>query len=204
MSSEHDQEFERGWWGNCANTLGEELKQLSYAKRMGIKFFHNGKSPYYIDAQGKRIIDIGGGPVSLLLKCENLGWGTIVDPCDYPEWVAERYKAAKIYVIKQNAEDIPAGDGRTHADEVWIYNCLQHVIDPEKIIQNARQMSKLIRIFEWIDNGVSEGHPHDLTEKALNIWLGGTGKTEWIDENTAKGHCFYGVFKGNNYDESQV
>jgi hypothetical protein len=164
---------------------------------MGISFFHNGKSPYFIDAQNKRIIDIGGGPVSLLLKCDNLGVGTIVDPCEYPSWISDRYRAANLIYLKHNAEDFISAEPY---DEAWIYNCLQHVINPEEIIQNAKKMAKIIRIFEWIHNGVSEGHPHDLTEQALDKWLGGHGKTEWIDENTAKGHCYYGIFKGNNYE----
>jgi hypothetical protein len=30
----------------------------------------------------------------------------------------------------------------------------------------------------------------------LNAWLGGIGKVEDINENTARGLCYYGIFVG--------
>ena len=74
------QRWELGWWGDCTNTYGEEEKQLLYASRMGLKSFHNGKSPYNFDLDGMSILDIGGGPVSLLLKCINFRKAKVVDP----------------------------------------------------------------------------------------------------------------------------
>jgi len=65
------QEWEFGWWGNCVNTYGEETKQLLYAARMGLTAFHDGKSPFNFDLGGASVLDIGGGPSSLLLKCTN-------------------------------------------------------------------------------------------------------------------------------------
>ena len=192
------QEWERKWWENCQNTYGEECKQIAYAKKMGLTFFHNGKSPFNIDMQGKSVLDIGGGPVSLLLKCVNLKEGRVVDPCDYPDWVYERYEAAGIECL------VLRGESLIHTpidpyDECLIYNCLQHVEDPESIIKNARACSKIIRLFEWIDCGTSEGHPHELTEAKLNQWLGGEGKVDNINENSAVGKAFFGIFKGDHY-----
>lgn len=189
-----DQGFEKDWWGSCANTLGEEIKQLVYAQKMGLKWYHNSKSPHNIDVKHQDILDIGGGPVSMLLKCENLAGALVADPCDYPEWVYDRYGAVGIGHTKQKGEDLVPGSF-PRFDEVWIYNCLQHVDDPEKIIKNARAMGKLIRIFEWIDNGVSPGHPHNLTAENLNKWLGGEGKVEVLDQPTLRGKAYYGIFK---------
>jgi hypothetical protein len=86
-------------------------------------------------------------------------------------------------------------------DEVWIYNCLQHTIDPEKILANARASAKIIRIFEWIDEPISIGHPQLLTQEKLDKWLGGVGKVEDINQQGCHGRCYYGVFKGNHYEE---
>ena len=117
-----------------------------------------------------------------------------MDPCDYPEWVVDRYRLAKVMYKKMNGEDLDL----TGYDEVWIYNCLQHTIDPEKIIRNAKRAAKLVRIFEWIECGTSKGHPHELTEKGLNKWLGGEGKVENLKgQNTCSGRCYYGIFKGD-------
>jgi len=190
MSYSH--QWEREWWGGCFNTLGEEMKQLTYAKKMGFQFFHDGKSPYNIDMEGKSVLDIGGGPVSLLLKCVNVR-GTVIDPCEYPDWVMRRYEAAGIRYITARGEDVEF----SHLfDCALIYNTLQHTDDPELIIRNAKKSAQVIRIFEWIDIPPCAGHPHMLTEEKLNEWLGGDGKVEWIDENTATGKCYYGVFRG--------
>src|SRR4030042_2483273 len=120
MSWQEATEWERNWWGNCANTLGEEMKQLLYAEKMGLKMFHDGKSPFNIDMKGASVIDIGGGPCSLLLKCHNVR-GTVVDPCNYPKWVYLRYDKARIQVVINKAEEYHGGA----VDEIWIYNCLQ-------------------------------------------------------------------------------
>jgi len=192
-----DQKWEAAWWGTCANTLGEEWKQLAYAKRMGLVAHHDGKSPFNFDLGGKSVLDIGGGPCSLLLKCAN-GRGLVVDPCEYPEWVAARYMAAGIKYGRLGGERLSA-DVYGLFDEVWVYNVLQHVEDPGKIITNARRLGKIIRLFEWIDTGTAPGHAHNLTEVWLNEQLGGEGKVEEINDHTAVGRCYYGIFKGDGY-----
>lgn len=194
MTWKEDQEFEREWHSTCQNTYGEEEKQLTYAKYMGLKFFYNGKSPYNIDMQGKSVCDIGAGPCSLLLKCVNVK-GLVIDPCEYPDWVYKRYEAAGISVGKNSGENFDTKN--YHCDEVWCYNCLQHVESVEKVISNAKACSKLIRIFEWLDNGVSKGHPNNLTELELNRLLGGEGKVQVLNNPTLKGKCFSGIFKGD-------
>jgi len=184
------EEWEREWWGNCCNTYGEEEKQLVYARKMGLAFFHNGKSPYNIDMKGAAVLDIGGGPCSLLLKCVNVT-GMVIDPCGFPEWTYNRYREAGILYRREHGEDWLLSD---QSDEAWIYNVLQHTDDPEKVIVNMRRASKLIRIFEWIDTPTNIGHPHTLTEEKLNEWLGGEGKVEVIKEGGCNGKAYYGVF----------
>lgn len=191
MSWENDQEYERAWWGDCANTFTEEIKQLSYGYKMGLTAYTNaGKWPCY-NLEGRDVLDIGGGPTSMLLKCENRGpYCMVADPCDYPEWIKERYKECGINYIQIPGEESILGSW----DEVWIYNVLQHVKDPELIIKNAQYEAPIIRIFEWIDLSPHEGHPHELKEEELNKWLGGMGTVEWLDENNCYGKAYYGVF----------
>lgn len=194
MSNEH-QDFERNWWGNCANTYMEETKQIVYASRMGIRAHEaDGKYPNFTTP--KRVVDIGGGPTSMLLKSSTLEYGAIVDPCDYPDWTVERYRSAGIDVFKHPAEhDLGWSND---FDEAWIYNCLQHVEDPKKIIHNARQYAPVVRIFEWIDIPPHEGHPHMLTAYDLADWLDGhgAGMVEIMDEYGCVGTAFYGKFAG--------
>ena len=184
------QSWERCWWGTCQNTFDEELKQLVVFKRFGFTETTNAKTHFVFDMQGKSVLDIGGGPCSFLLKCTNVR-GSVVDPCSYPHWVFERYNAAKIWYLQAKAEDVDD----LNVDEVWMYNLLQHVENPQKIVENAKKIGKLIRVFDWLEQGVLPGHPHNLTEEQMNQWFGNQGTVEEIDENGAKGKCYYGIFE---------
>lgn len=187
-----DQHFEAEWWGNCVNTYGEETKQLTYAHRMSIEILNtDGHWPVY-DLGGKSVIDIGGGPTSILLKAVNVTNPTVVDPCPYPAWIATRYKVAGIKYLLKTGEDFQP---RAKYDECWIYNVLQHVQDPELIINNAKKYAKTLRIFEWIDLPAHPGHPHELKAKYLDKWLGGKGQVEDMNENGCTGRAYYGVFE---------
>jgi len=193
MSWKKAQRWESGWWGDCLNTFGEESKQMAYARRMGLRIFHNGKSPYNIDLQGRSVLDIGGGPVSLLLKCTNVGSvSSVIDPIldSVPEWVLDRYLSAGIEPIARKAEKLVS----RYYDEAWIYNCLQHTEDPMLIIDNAKKVARIIRVFEWVETEINEGHPHSFTKEVLDNWLDGYGKVGIVNENTAKGKAYYGIF----------
>lgn len=196
------QEWERSWWGDCGSTYHEETKQFVYARLMGLQFEWEGPGPR-IDLKGKSVLDIGGGPVSMLLKTKNKGYCLVIDPCDYPGWISARYTELGIAHLDTGGEGFieKLGDKKIY-DEVLIYNVLQHTIDPEKIIQNARKVSKIIRIFEWIDEPASIGHPHTLTEKNLNKWLGGDGKVTMLNESGCVGKAYSGIFKGDHYENS--
>lgn len=185
------QEWEKSWWGSCSNTYGEEEKQLLYAARMGLATHHNGKSPYNFDLGGTSVLDIGGGPTSLLLKCVNIKRAKVVDPLLFPGWVHARHALADIDFERLPAEKIEEDDW----DEVWIYNVLQHTQRPRQIIKNAQKAGDIIRLFEWIDTPTNEGHPHSLTEAKLNEWLGGEGKVERLNgQANCYGRCYYGIF----------
>ena len=191
MSWNDDQEFERKWWSDCCNTFTEETKQLTYAYKMGLSCYASyGKWPCY-NIDRANVLDIGGGPVSLLLKCENRGSCRVIDPCSYPMWVHSRYAEAGIDYQRVRGEDLRPDE---RWDEVWIYNVLQHTEQPDLIIEKARLVAPLIRIFEWIDIPPHEGHPQELTESGLNEWLGGKGTTEWLDENGCYGRAYCGIF----------
>lgn len=188
------QKYEREWWGNCANTFSEEARQITYAHRMGLVNTpdpYTGRWPQY-DLGNKSILDIGGGPSSLLLKCINHGSCAIVDPCPYPEWTRRRYALAGITVFEEPAESFSS---RQKFDEAWIYNVLQHVQDPFEVINCAKQHAKVLRIFDWINTPPSLGHPHTLTKNLLDQWIGCDGEVSWVDENSAVGNAYYGCYE---------
>lgn len=186
------QEWERGWWGDCANTYHEEEKQLVYANRMGLFPFHDGKGPYNFGLGGASVIDIGGGPASLLLKCVNRGDCKVVDPLPFPPWVTLRYRDCGIQYEQGQAECITD----TGYDEAWIYNVLQHVEDPALVIRRASRAAKIIRLFEWLGIADGTGHLHALEEAQLNDWLEGIGKVERLSEHGCCGMAYFGIFPG--------
>jgi hypothetical protein len=187
----HDPEhkFERSYWGDCTNTYFEEQKHFVYARLMGIKL-----NRCSFDVAGKQILDIGGGPVSMLLKAINMRLGMVCDPITYPSWVYERYRAKGILYRVQSGEDVDTFGW----DEVWIYNVLQHCMDPKRIIDNARNAAPLLRVFEWIDFPPHPGHPHMLTQDNMALWLGAPGVVTRLSESGCHGNSFSGVFPSNS------
>jgi hypothetical protein len=192
------QRFEAGFHGDCLNTYGEETKQLTYAELMGLAAMRADHYPVY-DLGHKSVLDIGGGPASILLKCINRGPSTVADPLKIPKWAIDRYQLNSILYDRCPAERFVSrvvGSAGPAFDEAWIYNVLQHVVDPEQVIATARREARQVRIFEWIDMPAYEGHPHSLRSEQLIDWLGeGKGRTIVLDGiNGCYGRAFYGVF----------
>lgn len=183
-----DYTFESQYWGDCCNTFDEDQKHYVYARYMGLK-----QVGYSFDVGGARIIDIGGGPTSMLLKTINLGKRSlVVDPLLYPKWTYDRYSAKGIDSLVVRGEDI-LEEG---FDEAWIYNCLQHTDDPEKIINNALCAAKTLRIFEWVDIPPHDGHPIELTSEKLNKWIKHrAGYTIRLAESGCYGNAYYNVIE---------
>ena len=174
--------FESDYWGDCCNTFDEDQKHYVYARFMGLD-----RQGYSFDVHGKTIVDIGGGPTSMLLKTINLNCGRVVDPLRYPVWTTDRYRSKGISVTTIRGEDFN-WDGY---DEAWIYNCLQHTDYPEKIIANAKKAAKVLRLFEWIDIPAHEGHPHELTKANLDRWIGCDGNVVELAESGCYGRAYY-------------
>lgn len=185
----HLLDFEVTWWGTCSRTYGEETKQRVYASRMGITLGIDDHGPFY-DAHGISVLDLGGGPVSMLLKTINVSRRTVVDPATYPDWVISRYESEGVEYVQENAEDY---DGDSY-DECWIYNVLQHVVSPEQVIRTAQAHADRIRLFEWVNLPAHPGHPHALSAAQLSEWLGAEGHVEQLDTDGCVGTAFYGVF----------
>jgi hypothetical protein len=178
-------DFEKNYWGDCCNTFDEDQKHYVYSRFMGLK-----RVGYSFDVAGARIIDIGGGPTSMLLKTINLApRSLVVDPLDYPMWIYDRYSTKGIDSMICRGEDIY----EEGYDEAWIYNCLQHTNDPELIIQNALRAARTLRIFEWVDIPPHEGHPIELTKEKLDRWIGIEGQTIQLAESGCFGKAYYNV-----------
>jgi hypothetical protein len=186
---------EAAWWGDCGNTFHEEQKQLVAAERMGLVAEYGGAHPPTFDLAGRSVLDIGGGPVSLLLKCRNRGRCVVVDPADFPPWVFARYEHCGIGFWHGPAEAL---DGQPQFDEAWLYNVLQHVEDPGQVIGQARAYVGVLRVFEWLHVDPYPGHPHRLEREQMDEWLEGYGYVAKLDDRGCVGTAYYGVFRGSS------
>lgn len=186
-----EQELERSWWGDCGNTFHEEQKQLVYAARMGLVAEWGGAHPPEFDLAGRSVVDVGGGPCSLLLKTRSAGRRLVIDPCRYPFWVYERYQQCGIEVLTEPGE---TWDSDETFSEGWVYNVMQHVEDPEEFIHAVCANVRVVRLFEWVNIPAYDGHPHELLAADFEDWLGPGGTVEDINQDGAVGTAFYGVF----------
>jgi len=167
------QKHEADYWGNCLGMTawGEFCKQEMYGREMGL-FSDYGTPDGELDLQGKDVLDVGGGPVSMTLRCIYAGQRIVADPCQWPASVLRRYDYYGIQFLRTAGEDLDQRflDSRTSFDEVWIYNVLQHVQDPEKVIDNAVARiapGGVLRMFEWCYIPADKCHPHVLTPELL-------------------------------------
>ena len=181
---------EEEFWSYYPLHLMEMDKQTFYAKHVGL-FSWEEESPYIIDLQGKSVIEIGAGPNGLVLRCTN-GRRKVIDPLDLPNWMKERYEYFGVEYEKIKAEDMNE-DGW---DEVWVFNVMQHVEDPELSIFNIKNCAKTIRIFDWLETPTDKMHPNSFTKQWYDDKLGGNGTVIQVDEpHLYKYPAYIGVFE---------
>jgi hypothetical protein len=112
------------------------------------------------------VVDFGGGPTSLLLKGTGIRLRHVVDPLPLTDDEKKRYAGEKIVYHQTMAENFDAEPKMF--EEVWGYNCLQHVQVPEMILDRVRALQpKRIRWFEWVNVPESIVHPHMIDSKWL-------------------------------------
>lgn len=174
------------FWSDYSNHWFEVVKQQMYAEKMKVRFWEEG-----YNVGGHSILDVGGGPCSMLLHCFNAKRLKVIDPQELPAWAIARYEAAGIEYERIRAEDM-VEEGWT---DVWMYNVLQHVVDPKVVVQKARKAGGKVRFFDWIDTPVSTLHPHSLSADVLRKWFGRDGGVEIMEgQNYCYGPAFFGVF----------
>lgn len=197
MDAEQRNIEESRYWRNCLDAVafGEFQKQEMYGREMGL-WADYGDEWGDLDLQGKSVVDMGGGPWSMLLRCYDAGRMVVIDPIQWPPSVQRRYENYGIEFIRAGGED-----GEYHgkkADEVWMYNVLQHVTDPAKVLHNAMTFGKKVRIFDWLYIPADVCHPHVLTPDLILNGMHGA-KIERVNvkrmtEHLCNADAFIGVF----------
>jgi len=146
---------EDGWGGStlAERRAREQIQRGVYAGLLGIGY----------EVAPASVTDIGCGPESLLLIAPAARM-VAVDPTAFLPEDEARYAAAGITRAIVPAEEYVG----PQTEEVWMYNCLQHTIDPMKVlgVVTAHAAAR-IRIFEWTHVPTDALHLHKLSEAQL-------------------------------------
>lgn len=154
-------EREQKNWNECIkkNEI-EDLREISLRRYLDVMELVRGQ-----DLKGAKVLDIGAGYTSILPTFTNYGVSTIVDP-SYPyKDIVLGYANKKIIYVCRKAEDFEIDE---EFDEVWIYNVLKHVLDPDAILDKLPGRAKLLRIAEITDDIIDEAHPYVIKPEWLS------------------------------------
>lgn len=116
------------------------------------------------EQKGKSIVEIGCGAYPALAFCgEPNNRMLIVEPLYF-----QPLQDAGIPWARMAFEDTAL----LPCDEVWLFNCLQHVRDPELVISKAKSIASVVRFFEPVDYPTCVYHPHTFTQADFTRWVG--------------------------------
>ncbi len=143
-----------------------------------------------LDQRGKRIIEVGCGPYPASLFCEHV-LPILYEPLRFMR-LKQATKDPTVCWYQQAFEDSP----RVEAEEVWLFNVLQHVRDPELVITKAKESAPVIRFFEPVDYPTCTYHPHTFTQADFERWFGGCVR-RYTDRlpNFFDADCVYGTWR---------
>lgn len=173
---------EANWLANSQeNTETYRRSYACYFKYLGMS----------LDQEGKTIVEIGCSAYPALAYCENVT-GIIIEPLESD--VLKATVALRGFTrIQEPLEEV---DPLPVADEVWVLNCLQHIIDPELFVSKCKQIAPVIRFFEPIDFGVSDCHPHTYSIDDFIRWFGRAERYKGgSDEGFHTADCAYGTWR---------
>jgi len=120
---------------------------MQYFKHLGLDF----------NCHGKSIIEIGPADYPALFYCYDYLLGYIIEPM--PSSILKELISGKTLThIDRPAEDIDWSKEFPAVSEIWLFNVLQHVKDPDMIIEKCKQQTEAICFFEPINCGISDCH----------------------------------------------
>lgn len=119
------------------------------------------------DQHSKIILEIGPADFPALAYCSNYQ-GIIIEPM-MSDHLVQFCGLNEIELITTPAEETNLPD----VDEVWLFNLLQHVIDPDLLIAKCKAASDVVRFFEPVDYPTCVYHPHTFSQDDFARWFDG-------------------------------
>lgn len=144
-----------------------------------------------LNLKNKTILEIGPARIAALLYCNNYESAFIVEPTEYEDAI-QLYSDKPITFIRETYEDCES----PKVDEIWLFNVLQHIIDPDAFVEKCKKNCKVIKFFEPINTPIEIHHPHSFTFDDYIEYFGDSVKL--YNGSTEKYHtadCVYGIYK---------
>lgn len=141
---------------------------------------------------GLSVTEVGPADHPALMYCTNYDNCAIIEPMPSKKLSAFcTSKSISLFNTPVELIDfIPA------TDEYWIFNVMQHIIDPDIFIDKIKQTATRIRFFEPINYPTSTHHPHEYTHEDFINWFGDCAK--FYKGGSIPGFhesdCAYGVY----------
>jgi hypothetical protein len=181
--------------------IGEKIYHIQDSVEKSYESYKN-SYPYYFkylnidtNLSGKSVVEIGPARIAGLLFCTNYSKSYIIEPTPY-EGIDYLYENKNIEIIKEKAESC----NFPYVDEVWIFNLMQHVQDPDKLIEICKKHSKIIKFFEPIDLPTNNEHPYSFSLEDYKNYFGDCVKVYSFNGEIGfhQAKCAYGVYKTTN------
>src|ERR1044072_7741395 len=186
---------------NAAQSAERALHTLS--RKDGESHYLQSYTQYFnllglsFDLNGVSFIEIGPADFPALQHCENYkGWIIEPMPSDILSTICAESEIYLITLPVEEIEKVPT------ADEVWVFNVMQHIIDPEVFVSQCKRMGKVIRFFEPINFPTCEYHPHTFTADDFKGWFGESVNI-YQGGSIAGFHqadCAYGTYKSSDHE----
>lgn len=144
-----------------------------------------------LDLKGKTILEIGPARIAALLYCNNYNPSFIVEPTIYKD-SEHLYSEKNITFIREIYEKCES----PKVDEIWLFNVLQHIVDPDLFIEKCKKNAKVIKFFEPINTPIEVHHPHSFIFDDYVKYFGKSVKLyEGSTEVFHTADCVYGVYE---------
>lgn len=151
---------------------------------------------------GISVIEIGCGHFPGVTFCRNAGTILLIDPLNSHFMVSSCSKNYPAAAIRQE----PAETAQFfHADEIWIFNVLSHVINPSAIIEKCKRYARTIRFFEPINIRRDESNINSLSIDFFRSHFGDCVKHYPHNKNAVAFHqheCAYGVYINKDFKDN--
>lgn len=186
-----------------------ERLQHTMALDIGYDHYYRSYKNYFrylgmeFEQHGKKIIEVGPADFPALGYCNGFKDSVVVEPMPsaHLQYIAAQCEFAVITIMTQPLEEIYFSEPHLF-DECWLFNVMQHIIDPDLFIEKCKQSAKLIRFFEPINEGICVYHPHVYTREDFEKWF--ADSVNYYNDRREGFHqaeCVYGTYICNGNDK---